>query len=39
MNRIYCAIGTVHIDIHMLRNVKKMTLLIQMDTIFLVVVS
>ncbi|EIO29326.1 sepQ family protein [Escherichia coli PA39] len=23
MNRIYCAIGTVHIDIHMLRNVKK----------------
>lgn len=23
MNRIYCAIGTVRIDIHMLRNIKK----------------
>lgn len=23
MNRIYCVIGTVHIDIHMLRNVQK----------------
>ncbi|GDW69500.1 T3SS structure protein SepQ [Escherichia coli] len=23
MNRIYCAIGTINVDIHMLRNVQK----------------
>lgn len=36
MDRIYCVIGTIHVDIHMLRNAKKMTLSIQLDIIFLV---
>lgn len=36
MDRIYCVIGTIHVDIHMLRNAKKDDIIDSTDIIFLV---